>query len=157
MDCDRHAKDAEKSEIQRLPGCVHQLPVRKELSGNTMNLSVSKIRYLLTIDRLSKADGTTRSIDIAVQLGVSRPSVHRTLAQLAELGLVVKKPRQSVWLTALGAELVQNYHQNYDLLQQHLIAGLQLPLFEAEEITSFLVCSLDPIYVERLCQALKPH
>jgi Mn-dependent DtxR family transcriptional regulator len=89
-------------------------------------------------------------------LGVSRPSVHRTLSLLADLGLIVKQPRKSIWLSPLGAELVQEYHENYALLQQRLTTELQLPLFDAEEIASLLVGSLDPIYVERLCQALEP-
>ena len=47
-----------------------------------MEITAAKLRYLLTISELTQAQkGKVRCIDVAVQLGVARPSACRMLAR----------------------------------------------------------------------------
>ena len=60
-----------------------------------MELTGVQIRYLLAIQELWEAHEALRSVELSRRLGVSKPSVHRVLAQLVAEQLPAQK--QSLW------------------------------------------------------------
>ena len=69
---------------------------------NANKLSASHIRYLLVLKKLAASDLGVRSVELAAELGVSKPSVCNMLCVLAEMKLVDKQPRSIVYLTQAG-------------------------------------------------------
>lgn len=65
-------------------------------------LSESKKKYLSTIARLDPEGNGVRSIVIAQQLNVTRPSVHAMLTRLSDDGLLNKEHYGMVYLTDKG-------------------------------------------------------
>lgn len=119
-----------------------------------MELSNTKIRYLLTILELMRQNKKARSVDIAVSLGVSRSSVHRMLCTLAELGLLSKEFRQSVTLTAIGIASVQQFTSQYELLFPFFTQQLQLKEYDAQELSISLLSAANANCVQQLCAAI---
>ena len=71
--------------------------------------------YIETIYLLKKKKGTVRSIDVATELGFSRPSVSRAVGILKENGLIIMEEDGTLNLTAEGvktAKAVYNKHTN---------------------------------------------
>lgn len=60
--------------------------------ANQINLSSSQIRYLLAMKKLSDTNGEIRNIELASELGYSKPSVHTMIRTLSSMGLVEKEP-----------------------------------------------------------------
>ena len=57
-----------------------------------LDLTTSQLKCLLTVMELSSTGNAVASKEIAVQMRVSRPSVHRLLEGLARRGLIDKEP-----------------------------------------------------------------
>ena len=72
-------------------------------------LSPASIRYLLAISELCRSGKGVRSVDVAAQLGVSKPSTHAMIQNLAAAGLVEKKRYGSVFLSPAGREAAARY------------------------------------------------
>ena len=70
-----------------------------------MELSQAHLRYLLAIGELSQGKAAVSSTQVARVLQVSRPSVTRMLAVLAEKDLVTKERYGKIALTETGAAL----------------------------------------------------
>ena len=90
-----------------------------------LNMSAAQINCLLAIRELYER-GPVASKEIAVQLHVSRPSVHRLLDALAQKGLVQKEPYGAVHLTDGGKERADELRGILQGLTQRLSAALQL-------------------------------
>ncbi|MBQ9925222.1 MAG: metal-dependent transcriptional regulator [Clostridia bacterium] len=116
-----------------------------------MDLSRSKIKYLLIIHRLSRETGKARSVDIAIHLGVARPSVHRMLTTMAEAGLVHMEPRSAVSLTQQGREAAEGYDRQYELVYPFLSEELGLSTYDAEQSAVAALSSLPRVCIEALC------
>ena len=69
-----------------------------------LNLSHSQLRCLLAVYELGQGNDSIASKEIAVQMRVSRPSVHRLLEGLIGRGLVRKEPYGDVFLSEKGLE-----------------------------------------------------
>ena len=72
-----------------------------------MELSRAHLRYLLAIGQLSQGRGAVSSVQVARALRVSRPSVARMLAVLAEKELVTRERYGKIHLTETGAALAR--------------------------------------------------
>lgn len=83
-------------------------------NANTNKLSASHIRYLLVLKKLAASDLGVRSVELAAELGVSKPSVCNMLCVLAEMKLVDKQPRSIVYLTQAGNQMAEKYSEYYD-------------------------------------------
>lgn len=68
-------------------------------------LSDSKKKYLATMTELDPSGKGIRSITIAKELNVTRPSVHAMLNRLSDDGFLVKEHYGIVFLTARGLEV----------------------------------------------------
>ncbi len=118
-----------------------------------MELSGPKIKYLLIIYKLIGEKGTARSVDVAIRLGVARPSVHRMLASLQKLGLVSMTPRSAVALTEEGERLAAEFACRYERLFPFFSRNVGLSGYDAEQSTIAALSSLPPVCIEALCGA----
>ena len=59
--------------------------------------------YIELISDLMKSTGEARAVDLASQLGVSKPTVNATIQRLQKDGFVSSKPYRSIFLTARRA------------------------------------------------------
>ena len=97
-----------------------------------MELSQAHLRYLLAIGRLAREQAAVSSAQVARALQVSRPSVTRMLAILAEKDLVTKERYGKINLTETGAALARQLQAGLQDLERRLPAlGLEL---DREEI-----------------------
>ena len=92
-----------------------------------MELSQAHLRYLLAIGELSQGKAAVSSTQVARVLQVSRPSVTRMLAVLAEKDLVTKERYGKITLTETGAALAHQLQAGLRDLERRLAAlGLDL-------------------------------
>ena len=74
--------------------------VEQQEDSRTDSLSESQKKYLATITKIAAEGQTVRAMDIADELGVSRPAVSKALASLENAGLIQRDGR-NVRLTSL--------------------------------------------------------
>lgn len=117
-----------------------------------MNLSGAKIRYLLVIYQLSREKGAARSVDIAIKLGVARPSVHRMLSSLVKMGLIHMEPRGAASLTEVGLKEALEYERQYETLYPFFSSFIGLSDYDSELSTIAALSSLPSVCIEALCK-----
>lgn len=84
-------------------------------------LTSSNIRYLLAIKNLEKDGRGVRCVDIARELGLSRPSVHNMTDTLVEMGLVTRNASSAASLTKRGEDIAERYGRYYASVSKLLI------------------------------------
>lgn len=97
------------------------------MTNEQQGLTAANIRYLLVIRELGAEKRGVRGIDIARQLGVTKPSVFTMIRNLGELGLVEKKRYGTVFLTGFGRKKAEQYADCYPLLLRQLEETLGCP------------------------------
>ena len=86
-----------------------------------MKMQESGENYLETILILKQEKGYVRSIDIAMKLDFSKPSVSRAMSLLREGGFVVMDEGGYLTLTDDGLEIAQRIYERHLLLTKWLI------------------------------------
>lgn len=81
-----------------------------------MKLYESGEDYLEAILRLSKKQSSVRSIDIATELGFSKPSVSVAMKHLREGGLVIREADGSLLLTPAGKAIAEQVWERHRVL-----------------------------------------
>ena len=87
-----------------------------------MELTSAHLRYLLAVYELSAEASAVSSTKIAVQLGVSRPSVTRMLGVLAQRQLVTKERYGKISLTEEGTDVALHYRRRIQTLKDRIPA-----------------------------------
>ncbi|MDL2233616.1 metal-dependent transcriptional regulator [Ruminococcaceae bacterium OttesenSCG-928-L11] len=77
--------------------------------------------YLETILRLEDGGSDVRSIDVATEMGVSRPSVNKAIGVLKKAGMVEQKPYGRIHLTDLGRAQAQAVTGRHEMLKRFLV------------------------------------
>ena len=117
-----------------------------------MELSQAHLRYLLAIGRLARETGAVSSAQVARALQVSRPSVTRMLAILAEKDLVTKERYGKITLTETGAALARQLQAGLRDLERRLPAlGLELDQEETAAVAGALAAALPERCLRKLC------
>ena len=117
-----------------------------------MELSQAHLRYLLAIGQLARETGAVSSAQVARALQVSRPSVTRMLAILAEKDLVTKERYGKITLTETGAALVRQLQAGLRDLERRLPAlGLDLDREETAAVAGALASALPEHCFRKLC------
>ena len=98
-----------------------------------MNLCAGQYRYLLCIYRLQRQRGRIRCVDIAADLGVTRPSVSKMMKCMLRMELVEPEYCEAVRLTPRGAELAARLDEDYDLTYAFFRRILRLSPADAKE------------------------
>ena len=117
-----------------------------------MELSQAHLRYLLAIGELSQGKAAVSSTQVARVLQVSRPSVTRMLAVLAEKDLVTKERYGKVHLTDDGCRWARVLASQTDKLAETLQNRMELSYEEAWKAACAAVSELprhcfEPIHV----------
>ncbi len=89
------------------------------------------LETILVIKERSEA-GIVRAIDIANELGISKPSVSRGLTQLKEKGLIRILDSGAILFTPEGQNMAASVFERHQLLTVFLQAVAQVPLDLAE-------------------------
>lgn len=108
------------------------------------------LSYLLMIWQLHQDGNGVRSVDIAITLGLSKPSVHHMLEMFAREGLIERKSYGVAYLTETGEALAQKYAQYYDVVEEFLREGFP----QLEQMRS-AICALLSEIPEDALQALQ--
>lgn len=116
-------------------------------------LSPSREDYLKAIYRLSGRTELVRSIDIAVYLGVSKPSVHSAVTTLQEEGLVIKPLGGEIQLTEEGRIQGEIIIAKFQVIKQFLITCCDVNELTASEDA----CKIEHIISNDSILALKKY
>ncbi len=116
-------------------------------------LSPSREEYLKAIYKLSEKTQTVRSIDLAVYLGVSKPSVHSAVNILQEEGLLIKPLGGEIHLTDEGRKQGEIIISKFRLIKHFLITCCNVNELTASEDA----CKMEHIISDETVFALKKH
>lgn len=103
------------------------------LVDNNMCISSALEDYLEAIFQLSNSKSSVRITDIALQLGISKPSVNRAVNSLKKQGLVSHEPYGDIILTDLGRQLGESVNHRHRMIKKFLINVLHIPEADAEK------------------------
>ncbi|MCR5845974.1 MAG: metal-dependent transcriptional regulator [bacterium] len=97
------------------------MALRPERS-NALKLTQSNEDYLEAIVMLA-GDGSqpVRSVDLANQMGVSKPSVNKAIAVLKKSGLIEQEPYGDIFLTKRGVEYGKSVLKRHHTLTRFLV------------------------------------
>lgn len=113
--------------------------------------------YLETILRLKEKKGTVRSIDIARELGFSKPSVSRAMGILRENGYILMEPSGEIQLTASGSRKAQEIYGRHLLLTRFLLEVAGVSAGMAEENACRMEHILDQEVVDGISRFMEEH
>ena len=89
--------------------------------------------YLEAILKLEDDNKHVRSIDVASDLGVSRPSVNKAIGVLKKAGMVEQQPYGRIMLTAQGRKQATEIMTRHKTLKHFLIGVLGVDEATADE------------------------
>ena len=117
---------------------------------DNMKIHESAENYLETILLLEKNNGHVRSIDIATELGFSKPSVSVAMKNLRENGYIETDSAGHIVLLSKGREVAEKMMERHMLLTKWLIS-IGVP----EDIASDDACKVEHVISEETFAAIK--
>ena len=117
-----------------------------------MKSNESAENYLETVLVLSKRNPEVRSIDVATELGFSKPSVSVAMKNLRENGYVVINKEGHIFLTDAGREIAEMIYERHTLLSTWLISLGVSPETAAED-----ACRMEHVISKESFSAIKEH
>ena len=87
-----------------------------------MIIKESAENYLESIFVIKKQKGFVRSIDIANDLGVSKPSVSVAMKNFREEGYITVDPDGYIDLTEKGLEIANRVYERHEIISEALMA-----------------------------------
>ena len=114
-----------------------------------MKIQESAENYLETILILNKRNGSCRSIDIANELGYSKPSVSVAMKNLRENGYIEVMGDGSIILLPPGMEIANKLYERHTMLTEFLRA-----LGVSEETASEDACRIEHVLSEESISAI---
>jgi Mn-dependent DtxR family transcriptional regulator len=115
-----------------------------------MIIQESAENYLETILMLHERIGLVRSIDIANELRVSKPSVSVAMKNLRENGYITVDKDGDIRLTASGAEIAERMYDRHTFLTKLLIA-----LGVSDDIAANDACKIEHVISAESFEALR--
>ena len=112
----------------------------------------SQEMYLETILKIQKRKGSVRSIEIAEEMGFSRPSVSRAVGIMKDDGFIVVHADGLIDLTETGKEKAENIFARHKSLTQALVVMGLSP--EAAEENA---CRVEHVITEEAFEAIKKY
>ena len=117
-----------------------------------MKIYESAENYLETIFVLHKKQGVVRSIDIATELSVSKPSVSVAMKNLRTNGYIEMDEDGHITLLEQGYQIAAKMYERHTLMTQWLIRLGVDPVVAAED-----ACKIEHVISESTFDALKQH
>ncbi len=118
-----------------------------------MKIQESGENYLETILSLERKNGIVRSIDIANELGFSKPSVSRAMSILKKAGYIEQEAYGNIRLTDSGRCRAQAVYDRHVLLTRFFVETLSLDPEIAEQDACRIEHVISPQTIE--CIRLK--
>lgn len=112
----------------------------------------SQEMYLETILRLKNKKGSVRAIDVAEELGYSKPSVSRAVGIMKKDGFIVVRADGLIDLTETCKEKAENIFARHKSLTQALVVMGLSP--EAAEENA---CRVEHVITEEAFEAIKKY
>lgn len=117
--------------------------------GN-MHLQESGEMYLETIYRLGKSKGAVRSLDVAEDMGYSKPSVSRAVKLLRDGEFITVDQNGYLNLTDTGRELAEKIFERHTLLSKLLVTLGVDPYVAAKD-----ACKIEHVISDETFEAIK--
>ena len=117
-----------------------------------MHLQESGEMYLETIYRLSREQEYVRSIDVAEEMGYSKPSVSRAVSLLRQGGYLLTDEHGHLTLTDVGKELANKIFERHTVL-----TGLLVALGVDQETAAEDACRIEHVISDQSFEAIKQY
>ncbi|MBQ8078667.1 MAG: hypothetical protein IJ236_01800 [Oscillospiraceae bacterium] len=115
-----------------------------------MELCAGQYRYLLCIHRMMREKRRIRCVDIAAELGVTRPSVSKMMKCMVRMELVEPEYQEAVRLTPKGLEIAERGSSDFDAVYSFFRRILRLPPAQAKEHAFLFLSDFPQHTVEKL-------
>ena len=115
-----------------------------------MYLQESGEMYLETIYRLSKTKSTVRSLDVAADMGYSKPSVSRAVKLLKDGEYITVDANGHLNLTELGRDIAEKIFERHTLLSKLLVKLGVDPYIAAKD-----ACKIEHVISDESFEAIK--
>ena len=117
-----------------------------------MKIQESAENYLETILVLNNKNGSVRSIDIAMELGFSKPSVSIAMKNLRENGYIAVDDGGCITLLDKGRQIAETIYERHTLLSDWLITlGVDAKIAVED------ACRIEHVISAESFQAIKDH
>ena len=120
-----------------------------------MKIQESGENYLETILLLEMRNGTVRAVDIANELGYSKPSVTRAMGVLKKAGYVDQESYGTIRLTDAGRKRANEVYSRHVLIKEFLMTVLSLDAVTSETDACRIEHIVSPLTVERMREVLR--
>lgn len=118
-----------------------------------MKLQESGENYLETILILHNRTGFVRSIDIATEMGFTKPSVSHAIGILKQSGYVTMDEKSNqILLTESGRKIAEQIYERHCLLKKYLMA-----LGVSEETAASDACKMEHDISQEAFEKIKEH
>lgn len=117
-----------------------------------MRIFESAENYLETILILHGRNGNVRSIDIAREMGFSKPSVSVAMRNLRENGYISVTEEGMIHLTASGQEIAERIYERHTF-----ISGLLMSMGVEEKTALEDACRIEHVISDESFSALKQY
>ena len=117
-----------------------------------MKIQKSAQDYLETMLMLHQSKGYIRSIDVAEQLGVTKPSVSYATKRLRQNGYITMDGDGLITLTQAGLDIAQSMYERHTVLTRIL-----MQLGVEEEIAREDACKIEHDISQETFSALRRH
>nr|WP_207721277.1 metal-dependent transcriptional regulator [Bittarella massiliensis (ex Durand et al. 2017)] len=107
--------------------------------------------YLETILLLRQRQGHVRSIDVATELGFSKPSISRAIGILKSAGYVQVGEGGNILLTEAGQQKAEAVYERHRLISRYLVLTLGVPA----EIANADACRIEHIISQESFDQIK--
>ncbi len=117
-----------------------------------MKIHQSAEDYLESILTLGKKHGSVRSIDVANDLAVSKPSVSIAMKKLRENGLILMDEGGHITLLPEGEAIARQVYERHELLTRFFVQ-LGVP----EEVAAADACKVEHVLSQQTFDCIKAH
>lgn len=117
-----------------------------------MKIQESMENYLETIYILNQRTGFVRSVDIATELGFSKPSISNAMKKLRTEGYVQIEEKGRIVLTDKGKEIAERMYERHCVISQMLI-GIGV----SEETALEDACRIEHFISQETFSCMKAH
>ncbi len=117
----------------------------------------SKEMYLKTILKMEEKNEQIRSIDIARELGYTKPSISKALKVLSDLGYIEHSPYSSIILTDTGREIALKVRQSNKIICEFFVTSLGLSPETAEKEACDMEHRISQETLDAMKEFIKKH
>ena len=118
-----------------------------------MKSNESQEMYLEVIYNIDQKNEAIRSIDIAKELGYSKPSVSRAINKLKKDGLIDQEPYGHITMTDAGRKLAEKIKNKHIYLTEYLCLSLGL----SRELAEKDACRMEHVVSKETMIAVKEY